>query len=101
MAKGHRNKQAAKFRSWQEQMALTLPALQTRAMDVAEGKGHLLGQWYAAKKKHGIGAQRTICVSCGLGVTILPRMWWGKMEVPAMRGDALFQPCAVDGEVVK
>ena len=89
-----------KYRSYKQQMERTLPALQTRAVDLAESQGHLLGRWTPAKKKHGVGAQRTLCVSCGLGLTIMPRMWYKKGEVPAMKGEALFVPCCIDAQVL-
>jgi hypothetical protein len=71
----------------------TLAALQTRANQLTEVRGHTLGLWHHAKKKHGENAMRVICTSCGLGLIIMPRHYHGRVQVPAMKGDALFQDC--------
>jgi hypothetical protein len=71
----------------------TLVALQNRADTLADEKGHQLGIWYPAKRKHGANAMRVTCTQCGLGLTILPRYYHGRTQVPAMKGDALFQEC--------
>jgi len=71
----------------------TLARLQHRAIELTQARGHLLGRWESAKKKHGVGAKRVICTICGLGLTIMPKHQFKKGHVPAMKGDALFADC--------
>jgi hypothetical protein len=73
----------------------TLAALQTRANQLTGVRGHTLGLWHQAKRKHGEGSMRVICTSCGLGLIIMPRYYHGRVQVPAMKGDALFQDCVM------
>ena len=81
--------------SMNTQTERTLALLQTRAMILTRVKGHLLGMWTPAKKKYGVGAMRTLCLHCGMGLMILPRMPYKRGELPAIQGEVLFDRCTV------
>lgn len=68
-------------------------ALQERARELVQKNGHSLAVWQSAKKKYGVGAMKTLCLACGMGVMIAPKLRYGKIDVSAMKGDALFDRC--------
>lgn len=89
---------------WQRPHTGTLvESLRYRAEERCAGLGHELGHWSQAKrKKHGVAAQQAICVHCGEMVFISPYMEFSRTnpQVPAIKGDILFQLCYKQGHVL-
>ncbi len=91
------------------QKEILLGALQRRAETLTTEKQHFLGLWEAAKKKHGIGAMKCLCLNCGLQVIISPQLPGAlpqRRTAPGMKGEALFETCKtptliVDGELAQ
>ena len=80
----------------QTETRLIQMALQQRATDKAGLLQHELGLWNNAKqKKHGPDALQAFCTQCGAVVVVMPRHWQSleHQQVPAMKGDALFNSC--------
>ena len=74
----------------------TLALLKARAIHRCEPLGHDLGIWTFAKKKHGSHVQKAMCRKCGEMVFLLPVYAHSKEhpQVPAIKGDPLFELCA-------
>ena len=85
------------------QTASLLASLRFRAIERCTGLGHELGYWSAAKRKHhGINAEQAICVNCGEMVFVSPYMEFTPQnpQVPAIKGEALFQLCYKQGTML-
>ena len=91
-----------RWSAYQTQTRLTQIALQEQAVEKTGHLKHTLGLWSAAKrKKHGTDAMMALCTQCGKPVFIMPRHWHSLklQQVPAMKGEALFELCYLDGVV--
>lgn len=92
---------AKKKRGWsqyQQENERTLAALQVRASTLCSDLGHMLGVWGPAKKKHGFHSMKCLCLNCGEQVVIIPRHYFDVKhpQVPALKGDILFQCCTIN-----
>ena len=85
------------FSTYAQEQGLIIVALKDRALDLTALRGHILGPWTAAKKKHGAGAQKCLCEICGAQVLVSPKLPYqqnkGDPYHPGMRGEALFDEC--------
>ena len=95
----------SKYKYQTSRKDMLLGALQQRADALTGEKHHLLGLWEAAKKKHGVGAQKALCVHCGAQVIISPQLPGAlphRKTAPGMKGEALFEQCSAPllGELV-
>ena len=96
-------KKKGRWSQYQENNQTVLEALKERAEEKTTYLGHHLGIWSPAKRKHGVNAMKALCAQCGEHVIVMPRHCHSKahQQVPAMKGDLLFQLCCVEGTVVK
>jgi hypothetical protein len=93
-----------KKRQWNTIATMSaIHSLQYRATERCSGLGHELGGWSPAKrKKHGVASQQAMCAKCGEMVFVSPYMEYTKEhpQVPAIKGDILFQPCYSQGRLM-
>ena len=72
-------------------------ALEIMAHRHAHDMGHHLDGWSAAKPKIGKDAMKSVCLTCGKSVFLLPHGYPKARQIvkntPGIRGDALFEPC--------
>ena len=90
------------YTAYQEQNESVLLSLKLRAIDRVEPLGHTLGLWSPAKRKHGVSALKSLCLTCGEQVIIIPQHCHDNVHlcVPAMSGDVLFQLCYREGRLL-
>lgn len=78
-------------------------SLQYRAMERCGGLGHQLGPWTPAKRKtHGPASMKAMCDKCGEVVFVAPYTAVSRTlpQVPAIKGEILFQLCHVQGTLL-
>jgi len=81
-----------------------IKSLQYRAEERCDGLGHELGYWsHAKRKKHGSASMQAICVKCGEMVFVSPYLELSRQhpQVPAIKGDILFQLCYKQGTLLQ
>src|SRR3990167_1028178 len=81
---------------WTAEMIIS--ALELTAIRRSAALGHRLGTWSRAKRKHGNGAIKGMCLLCGKHALLLPHGYAkarnrAAKDTPGMRGDALFYAC--------
>lgn len=99
MAKNRRNH----FSTAKTAREVLVSALQRRAITLTQDKQHTLGIWAPAKKRHGTGAMKALCRDCGAMVIVTPQMTGvlgGHKTAPGIKGDALFEMCSLQGELM-
>ena len=101
MGKG-KSKRQWNFSKYQAENQSVLESLKLRATDRCTPLGHELGIWSPAKRKHGQNAVKALCKKCGEQVILLPRHCHSREhhQVPAMKGDVLFQLCYQEGRLL-
>lgn len=71
--------------------------LQAHAVARSTALGHQISAWMPAKARHGKGAKKAICVSCGMLAIAMPHGTYDTerayQQMPALRGEALFVVC--------